>query len=397
MAFSRGFTRWAGALCAALALGGCSSWRPDMQDMTAAYENSIELHQRQVILLNLLRASVNLPMSFTTIPTWTGSAGITTTAGLANQTLAQLLGSPGMNLAVDVNRNFNFTLSSLDNAEFMKGFLADIPLEQFHVFASSAQEQQALVYTLLLAGITLDPDTPQAQPFRNLADPGRFQAFQTVLQRLLAAGLTTTPQRSLKPMGPVLSKADAIEVLKAPPSSIKGPLEMVSANGPGGAGYQLAQVEEGHRFCLQPARPGATWRVSSALACGSASADASAPRGVGAAAAVERLDGLLIDVRSTRDVFKYLGQVVAQSAAQAAAGQADAGPVILGKPLLRVVQGRPAAGQLTVATVQYLGRHYFVPLDAQSHSAAVFELLSSLLAMNKITGAIPASPGILIR
>jgi hypothetical protein len=364
-----------------------------MQEMTTAYENTIEAHQRQVILLNLLRASADLPMSFTTIPTWTGSAGINAGGGVTGQLYGQLMSNAGLSTSVTVSRNFNFTLSSLDNAEFMKGFLSDTPLERFHVFSSSADRAPDLFYTLLVAGISLNPNTARAQVYPNQADSRNFQAFQTVLQQLLAAGLKTEPRYELRAVGPALSKDEAIQILKSNVSTMKGQFQLVESSKAGITGYQTMVAEGAYRFCLGSASAQLDYAVGRSIAC-AANTNAEA---LPTAAGHEPLDAISIDIRSTRDVFKYLGRAVRKDLDNAESAPPAGLNRVASKPLLHIVKGQPAPGVQTIASVNYLNMPYFIPLDESSHAAAVFDILASLLAMNKISGAIPASPGILVR
>lgn len=363
-----------------------------MKEMAIAYENSIEIHQRQVILLNILRASADLPMSFTTIPTWTGSAGINAGGGVGGQLFGQLLSNADLNISVSASRNFNFTLSSLDNAEFMKGFFSDIPLERFHVFSSSAEQSHDIFYTLLVSGISLNPNTAQVQGYQNQVDSRQFQSFQAVLKKMLAAGLKTEPRLEFKPVGPLLSKDEVVQILKTNASTMKGQFQLVETNRPGITSFQTMLAERAHRFCFDLPRAKRDLTVVRSMTC----AGSAQPEPL-AATDGEHLEAITVDIRSSRDVFKYLGRIVRKDLARTAAAQPDDLNLVAGKPLLRIVKGHPAPGVQTVASVNYLNAPYFIPLDDSSHAGAVFDILASLLAMNKISGAIPASPGILVR
>jgi len=62
-----------------------------------------------------------------------------------------------------------------------------------------------------------------------------------------------------------------------------------------------------------------------------------------------------------------------------------------------VNKGNVGFGERTIASVDYFGNAYSVPLTDNGYSAVVFDLLSLLVTMNKIPGSIPASPGILVK
>lgn len=351
--------RRAWLLSTLLFLTGCAHLHADMQDMTLAYEQSIETHSRQVILLNLLRASDGLPMIFTAIPTWTGSGGVQGTAGVNGQLFGRLLGDGRLSASMDVSRSFNFTLSSLDNAQFTQGFFADVPLDRFHVFASSSEQSPGLVYTLMVARIDLDFGLHAPQRFTNQANAAHFQAFQQALQELLASGLRTE---------------------LAPPGQAPEPQALA------------------YRFCADASQAAQEPALAFAPSLACRRAGARPIQGAVAAEPSPAVQAMSIDLRSTRDVFRYLGSMVRQDLET---GHDGAGAWrwdrVDGKPLLDLRRGRPAPGQRSVAAVSYQGQDYFVALDDGSQSAAVFEVLASLLAMNKISGSIPASPGIVVR
>jgi hypothetical protein len=375
-----------GSLGLCLAASACTAWHPDMQDMTVAYENAISTHQRQVILLNLLRASDKLPLSFSTIATWTGSAGLTSSTGMSGQLFGQMLSNAGISSSLDVRRDFNFTLASLDNAEFMQGFFADLPLERFHVFASSADQEPLIFYTLLVAAISLNPEADDSHRWNNQPDARNFQAFQTGLHQLLAVGLRTEIKHEQQALGPAMNTSQALEFVKFNYANLKPPTQLLPEHRDGQVIYQNVATDLSYRFCFAAPPQPTAWAISPAIRCASPKRAAPAPQ-PGAP-----LDAITVDLRSTRDVFKYLGGIVHQ---QRAVNPSTA--AVTGKPLLRIVKGKPAAGAPVIASASYQGETYFVPLDDASHSAAVFDILSTLLTMNKIPGAIPASPGILIR
>jgi hypothetical protein len=271
--------------------------------------------------------------------------------------------------------------------------LSDIPLERFHVFSSSADQSSDLFYTLLVASISLNPSTALAQVYPNQADDRKFHAFQTVLQKMLAAGLKTEPRYELRAMGPVLNKEEAIQILKSNLSSMKGQFQLVETIRSGVTSYQAMVPEGAYRFCMGTASAQRDYAVGRSIAC-AANVHTTAPF---SAPGIEPLDSIAIDIRSTRDVFRYLGRLVRKDLLQMQTASATELNNVAGKPLLRIIKGQPAQGVQTVASVNYLDASYFIPLDDSSHGAAVFEILASLLAMNKISGAIPASPGILVR
>ena len=66
-----------------------------------------------------------------------------------------------------------------------------------------------------------------------------------------------------------------------------------------------------------------------------------------------------------------------------------------GTPLLLVAKGPMKSAPL--ATVKYQGENYSIPKDSVSYSNQVLVLVSQMLTLTKVPGAIPLSPAVLIR
>jgi len=121
------------SVAAILTLTGCKAIGPDFNDMTAAYTGSMEVHQRNTILINIMRAAYDMPMTFTDIPTVLGQGLAQGQAGLtANIMSLEPTSVPGffsaapqsnasLQAGLTVSRQFSFSLSSLDNQQFTKG------------------------------------------------------------------------------------------------------------------------------------------------------------------------------------------------------------------------------------------------------------------------------------
>ena len=385
-----------------LMLAGCATTPVDMSDMAEAYAQNIEEHERRVILLNILRAGNDLPMVFTTIPTWTGSGNLRTSASLGGQLFGQLLGNANLSASAEVGRSFNFSLSSLDNSQFTRAFLADLSMDHLHALASSSEHGPRLLYTLLLSDIRLNPDSGGEVHHANEAQPHDFDRFQTALGALLDAGLRTEVATSRAPVGPVLQRAEAIAFLGSTANPSPDSLRTMNVGG-NAQGYQIMSLRTVARFCLAPHRMSRfnQARFGRHIACAG---------GDGRLPASDELpsggDVLSLDVRSGRDVFRYLGRIarrqmddphdwVATLPAARGASVPDM-PATHSDALLVVRKGRAPAGTQAIASTHYMGQDYHVPFDGSGYSAAVFDLLSVLLSTYKVPGSIPASPGILL-
>ena len=66
-----------------MVIAGCSNTRSgSFKDMSSAYREVVEQYSTDNILLNIVRASNNMPLSFLDIPTVVGSGSMTVNAGV---------------------------------------------------------------------------------------------------------------------------------------------------------------------------------------------------------------------------------------------------------------------------------------------------------------------------
>jgi hypothetical protein len=116
----------------------------------------------------------------------------------------------------------------------------------------------------------------------------------------------------------------------------------------------------------------------------------------------KKLTTLNVKVRSTRNVFDFLGQVLN---AQLSKEQPNmlmlrpTGPYSVGGnvslPMFKVE--KDATNIPAVASIEYGGNRYLIPKENAGYSNMVLDIASTLLTLNKIPGSIPASPAVLIR
>lgn len=379
------------ALSVAVAASGCASLDHSIADMSMAYNQTIDRHERDVLLLNLLRAGHGLPMGFTAIPTVQGSAalGVRGEMEFGWPGIARLA-TPGF----DASRNFSFTLSSMNNERFMGGFLAEIPLHHVHLLSQSSTLPRQIVYTLLLDRLQVERPGGEHVLVLNRAERTAFAGFQSQLRRLLEAGLRTESSTEQVPVGPVLNRGEALarlnEVVRQA-STVRGEgpgPRLVQSAGDGEPRFQVVIERERARFCMASSPtvgnvPDMAMRCSAARLGPDARADAG-----------ERPLGL--DVRSTREVFQFVGAVLL---AQARTGEAlrVRGDDAAEQPLIAVRRGAVPPGAAPLATASYRGETWHVPAEDNGHSGVVLELLSLLVSLNTIPGALPNNPAVLLR
>jgi hypothetical protein len=391
-----------GIFAAALA-SGCGSFAPSVGKLAEAYSKAIDQHQRDDLLLNILRASNDLPLNFTVIPTLIGRGSLQNTLSVGGLAL-RAAGNPALADGLVSSRGFDFTLASLDNDKFMRSFMADLSLDRFNVFASSNEIAAQLTFSLLLSDIRIHPAGAREQRFDNAGDEAAFLRFQAQLGGLLDAGLRTELGDEALPFGPVLNKAEAIAVLEKSLGAISDDTRMRRV-GRSDSQYQLVRFKKSTRFCLAPAPAGdqTQTRFGAEILCNSLTALTPSTRTGSPPEAAGSRDRLSLNVRSSKEVFRYLGYIARmQTRADAPwlatlrALQGQSAVAVADQAMLVVRRGVPAAGVKVIAAAEHFGEHFYIPLEGSGHSAKVIDFLSVLMAMHKVSGAIPASPGVLL-
>ena len=129
-------------IAAVVTLSGCApTGSSTFRDMSAAYREVLEGYANDNVLLNIVRSSKNMPVSFLDMPSVIGTGSVGVNAGIGGTVFSSAPASIGGFFSADpsaglstyapsvglsVNSSFNFTQSSLDNSQFMSSFLSDI-------------------------------------------------------------------------------------------------------------------------------------------------------------------------------------------------------------------------------------------------------------------------------
>ena len=390
-----------GIFAAALA-SGCASYAPSVGKLAEAYSKASDQHQRDDLLLNILRASNDLPLNFTVIPTLIGRGSLQNTLSVGGVAL-RAAGNPALADGLVSSRGFDFTLASLDNDKFMRSFMADLSLDRFNVFASSNEIAAQLTFSLLLSDIRIHPAGAREQRFDNAGDETAFLRFQAQLGGLLDAGLRTELRDEALPFGPVLNKTEAIAVLEKSLGAISDDTRMRRV-GRSDSQCQLVRFKKSTRFCLAPAPAGdqTHTRFGAEILCNSLSAPTPSARTGSPPEAAGSRGCLSLNARSSKEVFRYLGYTARMqtradapwlATMHATQGQSAA---VSDQAMLVVRRGLPAADVKVIAAAEHFGEHFYIPLEGSGHSAKGIDFLSVLMAMHKVSGAIPGSPGVLL-
>ena len=389
-------------LISTLHLAGCASISPDIGDMTQAYSETVEKHERNQILKNLLRAGASIPMSFTTVPTIIGSGTLEAGTGVTGQLYGNLFSNASNTTTLRGSRSFNFTLSSLDNERFISAFLGDISIDSFNVFSSSDFHQQ-LFFTLLLDSVTFYPNQANEKNIENgTSTQKRFNNFQEILNHLISAGLRTEKIKYSSQIGVDLTRQELFSKFFPVNIITDKNIKIQKLSTQAGERYRIFHLTNATRFCLSPVEFErlSGIKLSPNIACKSASDTVIE---VSSTSDKQVNDSLQFDIRSAREVYRFVGRLVSQQLQQndwipsIELKKRQAGILAGTHPLIVVKKGLPDPGEKVLAVAEHMGSSYYVPLENSGFSSRVFEYLSLLLSTSMVKDAIPASPGILVR
>ncbi len=403
-----------GCVVLSLALSACATMS-DFSSWTVGYNKSVEQARNQLMLLNIIRASENMPLLFTGIQVVRGNGqtsvggalGITRTvqavslgAPITNTTIKTL--APSVNL--QVASGFNFDVVVLDSAEFMQGLLTPISVLTFNHYVRQGIPLELLLH-LLTEKITIT--TPGRPTVTYVNDPlsRDYKEFRLLVTALLKLRLTTEVVNSpSEAIGPLLTDADlksgaSTEFSKALP------------------GLFLTKVPGGYRFI----RPGST--TANFCFLGEETAQSTLPQTSLCANSPMRKakqatpDGdelankkvlttvdwsMSVQMSSTNDVFNYLGRLESF--------QLESGNDILtldspeaiaynrqgqSRAVFNVIKNQPKPND--IASVQYRGIVYSLPLEAQGFSATTLMVLNQLFSLSKSVNSIPGTGTVLVR
>jgi len=231
-------------LLSLIALAGCTSINStSFRNMSTSYREIIEEYNNDNILINVVRSSKNVPISFLDIPAVWGTGSVTPSASMGvagfSNNPASVAGffspSPSTtvtsgafstsststasnsftgSIGVSVSNSFTFSQNSLDNSLFMKSFLAPMTLESLQFRGTEQYLPNEVFYMLLFERIeATSSDGRQAISFVNNPLDPNFKRFQTVMEMLMDAGLQVETIFYRQPRGPLIPEQ---ELTKSP-------------------------------------------------------------------------------------------------------------------------------------------------------------------------------------
>jgi len=404
---------------------------PDFTGMSAKYANILEQYQLNSILINIIRASNERPLSFLDIPSINGSGNISTSPSLSgslNGLIGGFAGGPtgitsiDPSLSLSFGNSFNFSQSSLDNATFLRGFLSPIPIETAKFFLSDNLPREVM-FSLVIAAIEIKQADGKSAKYINNPLLPEYPEFKAELYKLLSYGLTID-QVQEEPIKPQVHPSGRLPDSRMPNRPVPGggynpsfpgmgspygggtgspyggigsPYGGVGGFGGGGM-YGQFHPQPQFKLCVDENKFAnfVKEEFSPGIFC-RASITSIGKKGSKAE--------LIVTVRSTHSVFEFLGQVVA--------AQNQAKPFMVTLPpsettrprkvgennqyALLVVGKNDPAGKSFASIKNLDGDVYSIPSESNGYSPMVIRIISQLLSLNKIPGSIPSSPGILLR
>lgn len=407
------------------ALSGCTGINSSsFGDMSTAYRQVVENYSNENILLNIVRSSKNMPLSFLDIPSVIGTGNVMANAGASTtQSAGTQVTPPSVttgSLGLSVNNGFTFTQASLDNAQFLQSFLKEIPLGVLGVKGTERLLPRAVSYTLLIESIELRKNNQSLRRFNNDPLDPNYKDFQNILYLLIESGLTIENTTVKTPLGPPVEPAVLSRSLDAWGSSTvdnlaKGILSFDKINKNGRELYQLVRNDQRSRVCVNKFR---TQELLGDLVSQDSYCQDS-PRF--AKSSVEYANTIkefisyypdaknlefVIGIRSPGNVFDFLGAVLnAQYESdgskevflQPSQSVFDSYNKRYKKPIPLFKVYKNAGNIDAAASVKYKGITYSVADNDDSYTKDVMEFMATLVTIAKIPGAIPASPAVIVR
>ncbi len=405
-----------------LLLQGCSSTNPSFSDMSQSYQNLMESYNLNSTLLNVVRASKNRPLSFLAIPSITGTGSINESAGLSANILSSLPSTVGGFFSAGagtyytggaqatLGRSFTFTQSSMDNAEFQRQILTPISLETINYF-NSRHTNKELLFSMTLSAIEIKYPNQAPEIYNNYPDSRSYGEFQNLLHRLVQNGLSTQMLETKENIGPLMPKIFRNkEVFQYLDAKDKQNLSLEEVSTLDGTRFQLVQTHRKANICF--VRNADAQEViaefGDSFFCFN-HFDAYDKKKKYAALNESTNEhhhktSIRFITRSNHEIFDYLGAILrAQiknpenipSINNKTPSTDDVPLIIKNIPILVIEKNKSSSKAL--ATTAYDDDVYSIPVENNGYSAVVVNLLSQLLALNRVPGSIPPSPAILIK
>lgn len=422
------------AFLSALLTGCGMTGSTSFQSMSTSYREVLEGYANDNILLNVIRASEQLPMSFLDMPSVIGSGSISASVGVSSNIMSANPASVGgffssvatnagsyyaPSAGMGVNNSFNFTQSSLDNQAFMQSFLSDLKPEDINSLTNNRAGPKSILYSLVIENVQIrDGEGNVLQSWDNDPTSPRYAEFQRVLYRLIDSGLKTevVSQREVL-SGPISLDFVSKNLDKVSPFYTIPNVRLVPIKDKHRSRlYEFVRITPVTRMCLikNQREENLEKQFSDSAFCNPHYKNSNVPHnliGDLSKPGVTNDDKhtLAIKLRSPRNIYSFLGSIVSL--------QLQPDPKIIkiknsdffatnpsmvhdlnddasSLPLFEVYKNNSSIRPISM--INYRGSTYAISADRTSRSREVLVLLSEILTLSKVPGSIPASPAVLI-
>ena len=403
--------RCAIALLPVILCVGCTTpYTPDFSGMSASYAQTVEQYQINSVLMNIDRAAGQRPLSFLDIPSITGTGSVTnapTVSAVFSNAVPGVTGALAGSLAsvtpgwtLTVGNSFNFTQSSLDNATFWTGFLTPISLDTAKFF-SRHHLPKALIFTLLVDSIEIKDPNGKAHFYYNNPELRSYHEFQETLHKLIRYGLDVDAVDIAVNNGPAKTEKELLDAYGRNYRSalMQAGIELRVISSGSQKKYQPVKFTKSYQLCLKSNeyRNFAQLEFDKTLFC-----EDPGPIDFGGD---KKKASFALTLRSTRDIFDFLGQVVYVQ-------NREKDPYLVTITPEESMPGRKegesrqhailvveknASGPYFASIRSLDGNKYSIPAENNGYSTRVMNLVAQLLTLNKVTGSVPPSPAVLIK
>lgn len=332
--------------------------------------------QDEALLLNIVRRSASLPAHFTTVTTIRGRSRFRAGANLTLPFGGQAPSDFSFNPHMSVEQGPGFDVSTQDNQEFYRGYIAPISTTSL-AFMLRQDYPPELILSLFLESVQIQGPNGTERYANNPSNPADFERFQQMVNRLVDQGIAMESAFLVSRYGPELEldQAPSIDQL------ISARKENLAITTRGNNRYQLTESVESARFCFFQPREElfklARCKLESRKEFQLGDADFFGSVGGGRVFfEAEGIGKVELHTRSLSDVFDFLGECVREQEArgQLLTVRTSAGP----QPIIRVEQGMTMDA---VVRTEFAGDQYWIPEGpGGGQSGAVLSMVSQLLA-----------------
>lgn len=400
-------------------LGGCTSTlTPDFGQMSAKYANSLEQYQINMIFQNILRASENRPISFLDMPTINGSGSIGVTPSVSGfftggaipynasyNVIQGGLSYATSSTSLTLNNTFNFTQSSLDNAVFWKSYLNELPIDTVKYFSHNHIPKEVILSLVIDEIEIFQPNGKSTVLVNNPLRPDHPR-FQQYLYKLINDGFTAELIDTSEKLGAPLT-IDKVTLRfgdKAFAMFKDSNITLKQVGDSQNLLYQPVQISNKYKICIKSdvyANYLPVKKYGETLYCEDNSEENLQKTSV----TKKQQPTLVVRIRSTNNVFEYLGQVVRAQLADKpylvtlppTATSINSNKGKLNQYALLIVdKDNPTPKPFAIIEGLDSGI-YSIPSTDNGYSSLSIKLLSQLMSLLKAPGSIPASPSVLLK